>query len=239
MQNALHLISETKKYPMNQTENEQSNVAWINDRKLINEINLKMARLLLDAGCDMNHRDYHSHETPAFRAIVTNNYELVKLFVVEGLDLSVRNLFGNDVLSRSIQLGRFRIARLLIAAHSPIRVYSCFFKIPSIDELNRSRENHEMIDYGDDEFFNNSESDHLIINNENFLQYSLSKYEEFLKYIQTYTQEPRSLKDLARLSVRNQMKKPISKWISQLGILPKEIQDLIMLYDIDRMANNL
>jgi ankyrin repeat protein len=237
MQNALHLISETKKYPISQIENVQSNVAWINDRKLINEINLKMAKLLIDAGCDMNHRDYHSHETPAFRAIVTNNYELVKLFIVEGLDMSVRNLFGNDVLSRSIQLGRFRIARLLIAAHSPIRVYSCFFKIPSFDELNRSRENHEMIDYGDEEYY--TESNQLLINNENFLQYSLSKYEEFLKYIQTYTQEPRSLKDLARLGVRNQMKKPISKSMSQLGILPKEIQDLIMLYDIDRMASNI
>jgi ankyrin repeat protein len=158
MQNALHLISETKKYSSlnasNQPNREDlsssgtltdssnndsipSEKNWTNDRVKLNELNLKLASMLIQAGCDMNHKDFNAHETPAFRAIVTNNYDLVKLFVIEGLDLSLRNMYGNDVLSRSIQLGRFRIARLLIAAHSPIRVYSCFFKIPSIDELNR------------------------------------------------------------------------------------------------------
>jgi hypothetical protein len=77
------------------------------------------------------------------------------------------------------------------------------------------------------------------INNENFLQYSLSKYEEFLKYIQKFTQEPRSLKDLSRLSVRNHLKKPISSFLGGLGILPSEIRDLLMLHDIDRMAANV
>ena len=109
MQNALHLITENKRL---QTKEKLSQ----------EELNLKLARALIYAGCDLNHRDYVSHETPIFRAIAVNNFELAKYFVAEGVDMSARNMFGNDVLSRSIQLGRFRIARLLIAADSPIRV---------------------------------------------------------------------------------------------------------------------
>lgn len=174
----------------------------------------------------MHHKDYHAHETPIFKAIVNNNYELIKLFVIEGVDMSIRNLFGNDTLSRSIQLGRFKIARLLIVADSPIRVYSCFYKIPSIDDLNRSRDasNAANYEYGDQS----------VVVDENFLQYSISKYEEFLVFLQKYTQEPRSLVDLCRLCVRNQMKKPISKWLPHLGRIPSNIVNLIMLKDIDK-----
>jgi hypothetical protein len=172
----------------------------------------------------MNHKDYHTHETPAFKAIVHNNYELIKLLIIEGVDMSIRNLFGNDTLSRSIQLGRFKIARLLIVADSPIRVYSCFYTL----NRNRDSSNPAHYEYGD------GEGDQSVVVDENFLQYSISKYEEFLVFLQKYTQEPRSLVDLCRLNVRNQMRKPISKWLPLLGRIPSNIVNLIMLKDIDK-----
>ena len=188
----------------------------------------------------MNHRDFHTHESPAFKAIVNNNYDLVKLYVTEGIDMSSRNIFGNDILSRSIQLGRFKIARLLVVADSPIRVYSCFYKIPhQIEDLNnRNREHNSLYfdqyEYGDGENDGGGETTTTPSDNENFLQYSILKYEEFLLFLKKYTQEPRSLLDLSRLCVRNQMKKPISKWLPHLGYLPEQLKSLIMLKDIDK-----
>jgi hypothetical protein len=58
--------------------------------------------------------------------------------------------------------------------------------------------------------------------------------EEFLLFLKKYTQEPRSLIDLARLNVRKNMKKPFSKNILHLGILPSEVKRLILLEDIDK-----
>ena len=228
MQNCLHLVSDCKKR-LTSTNDQQQN--WMNNKQLMNDLNLKIAQLLIDSGCDMNHRDYQSHETPVFKAILNNYYDLTKLFVIEGLDMSNRNIYGNDVLSRSIQLGRYKIARLLIAADSPIRVYSCFYKIPSIDEIQTNNASNISVDYAteDEDFYNAA-----TVNNENFLQYSLLKYEEFLKFIQKYTQEPRSLMDLSRLCVRNEMKKPISTWLPQLKV-PRQIEGIILLKDIEHM----
>lgn len=48
-------------------------------------LNLKLARAMLEAGCNMDHTDYQSKETPAFKAIVYNYYELVKYYVIEGI----------------------------------------------------------------------------------------------------------------------------------------------------------
>ena len=167
MQNCLHLVSDCKKR-LTSTNDQQQN--WMNNKQLMNDLNLKIAQLLIDSGCNMNHRDYQSHETPVFKAILNNYYDLTKLFVIEGLDMSNRNIYGNDVLSRSIQLGRYKIARLLIAADSPIRVYSCFYKIPSIDEIQTNNASNISVDYAteDEDFYNAA-----TVNNENFLQYSL------------------------------------------------------------------
>lgn len=217
MQNSLHLISEAKK---KQTLSKAA----------MNELNLKLAHKLLAAGCNMNHTDYQSHETPAFKAIVNNYYELVKFFVIQGMNMSARNRCGNDVLSRSIQLGRYKIARLLIAADSPIRVYSCFYKIPNIDEFKTSNQITERDQSNEEEDNYNEE----FINDENFLQYSIARYEKFLIFLQRYTQEPRSLTDLCRLSVRNQIHKPIGKWLPEL-LVPRPIQDIILLRDIENM----
>jgi hypothetical protein len=230
MQNCLHLVSEVKKRSnQSNLHNQRSN--WMNDKKIMSDLNLKLAKMLIAAGCNMNHRCYQLHETPVFKALLNNYYELVKLFVIEGFDMSFRNVYGNDVLSRSIQLGRYKIARLLIAADSPIRVYSCFYKVPSIDEIQNNNTSSLSVDYAteDEDFFNAA-----TINNENFLQYSLQKYNEFLNFIQKYTQEPRSLVDLSRICVRNQMKKPISNWLPNLNI-PRVIQDIILLKDIEDM----
>jgi ankyrin repeat protein len=253
MQNALHLITESKKIHAGgvTSSSTQSNTprepnksvvldsSWLTSKSKTNELNLKLAKTLIYSGCDLNHKDLHSHETPIFRAILANNYELVKFFVAEGVDMSARNLFGNDVLSRSIQLGRFRIARLLIVADSPIRVYSCIYRIPNVDDLNRdlSKQQNEAAaaTASDEEVENNDiDLDASEVNSENFLQYSIGKYEEFLTFLQTYTQQPRSLLDLSRLCVRNQMHKPISKSLAELGKMPKQIFDLIMLKDIDK-----
>ena len=230
MFNCLHLVSDTKRR-LNPSDPDNRN--WMNDKQIMNDLNLKLANVLIKAGCNMNHKDYQLRETPVFKAILMNYYELVKLFLVEGFDMSCRNIYGNDVLSRSIQLGRYRIARLLIAADSPIRVYSCFYKIPSIDEIQSNNASALSVDYAteDEDFYSAA-----TINHENFLQYSLLKYEEFLQFIQRYTREPRSLVDLSRLCVRNEMKKPISKWLPQLNV-PRQIQDLIMLKDIELMIN--
>jgi ankyrin repeat protein len=185
----------------------------------------------------MNHRDREFQETPVYKAILTNNFQLVKLFISEGSNMSIRNVFGNDVLSRSIQLGRFKIARLLIAADSPIRVYSCFYKIPSVDEYKHFNNDELMsTQYGDDE----TEQYNIDLNEynqtrDNFLQYSIGKYEEFLEFLKKYTQQPRRLVDLSRLCVRNHMKKPISKYINHLGSLPPSIADLLILKDIEQM----
>lgn len=51
-------------------------------------LNLKLAQAMLEAGCNMNHTDYQSKETPAFKAIVYNHYDLVKYFVIEGMSLA-------------------------------------------------------------------------------------------------------------------------------------------------------
>lgn len=224
MQNALHLVSETRKSTSRQVNHHR-------------ELNLLLARRLVHAGCDVNHRDYTSHETPIFRAIANNNYELAKYLVGEGVDMSARNTFGNDVLSRSIQLGRFRIARLLIAADSPIRVYSCIYRIPRADEITRYLSLSSTATDFDPDFVethnrNGVDLDVNEINSENFLQHSLAKYEKFLSYLQTYTQQPRSLLDLSRLCVRSQMRKPISLYVHSLGPLPRSIHDLIFLKDI-------
>lgn len=205
MQNALHLVNEAKKISTPSTNNP-------------NELNLQLARVLVQTGCDLNHRDYISHETPIFRAITANNYELTKYLISEGANMSTRNSFGNDALSRSIQLGRFRLARLLIAADSPIRVYSFIYRTPHADYLkNRTFE----------------ESTNEQVNSGSFLQYSIAKYEDFLAYLQAYTQQPRSLLDLSRLCVRNEIRKPIGVYVSKLGTLPSTICDLILLKDVD------
>lgn len=147
--------------------------------------------------------------------------------------MSSRNRCGNDVLSRSIQLGRYKIARLLIAADSPIRVYSCFYKIPNIDEFKSSNAaymQHLQESYEDEE----DVYDEATINHDNFLQFSIIKYEKFLTFIQKYTREPRSLLDLSRLVVRNEIKKPISRWLPDLKI-SSPIRDIILLKNIENM----
>jgi len=190
-------------------------------------LDLKLARLLVNFGCNIDHTDFQFFETPAFKAVVANYYELVKFFVIEGVNMSSRNRSGNDLLSRAIQLGRYKIARLLIAADSPIRVYSCVFKVPNIEELkNTYRSNLEIEE--EDVY------DEEVINNENFLQFSILKYEEFLAYLTRYTREPRSLIDLSRLVVRGCMKKPVSHWLHELRI-PKEIEDILLLNNIENM----
>lgn len=210
MQNALHLVNEAAAKKKISTPSAANNS---------NELNLQLARVLVQAGCDLNHRDYISHETPIFRAITANNYELTKYLISEGANMSARNSFGNDALSRSIQLGRFRLARLLIAADSPIRVYSFIYRTPHADYLtNRTFESHN-------EQVNRSSG--------SFLQYSIAKYEDFLAYLQAYTQRPRSLLDLSRLCVRNEIRKPIGVYVRKLGTLPSTICDLILLKDVD------
>lgn len=229
MQNSLHLVSEYKKTTTITTGTGTG--AATN----MNALNLQLARTLVHAGCDLNHRDYLSHETPIFRAITANNYDLVKYMVCEGVDMSARNSFGNDVLSRSIQLGRFRIARLLIVADSPIRVYSCIYRIPHADDLTRGNLAAAATSINDQQSLAADANDLDLneLNSENFLQYSIAKYEEFLAFLQTYTQRPRSLLDLSRLCVRNQMRKPVSLFVHKLGTLPQSIVDLVLLKDID------
>lgn len=244
MQNCLHLVSELKKPVLSKNISKNStkcqefqveentkkflenDLNWTNDKSKLNEVNLNLAKLLIDSGCSFNHKDFDSHETPVFKAILANNYDLVKLFISEGCDMSIRNLFGNDVLSRSIQLGRFKIARLLILADSPIRIYSCFYKIPSLEDFNR-----ETCKYNSNDFNDDYDLDFAEYKSENFLQYSIGKYEEFLAFLHKYTQEPRSLLDLSRLALRSQMVKPISQSLTGLGQIPKQIRDLVRLED--------
>lgn len=247
MQNSLHLISESKKRSKSsQNDEETSNTSlnsiseskmplnWFSCKKLMNGLHLKLAKVLIDSGCNMDHTDYHLRETPAFKAIVNNYYDLIKFFVIEGMDMSIRNRSGNDALSRSIQLGRYKIARLLIAADSPIRVYSCFYKIPNIDEFKSSNHNYQ----NSSSYHENGEEedvyDEEMINSENFLQYSIANYEKFLIFLQKYTREPRSLVDLSRLVVRNCIKKPISKWLPEIRV-PRQIEDVILLKNIENM----
>jgi hypothetical protein len=259
MQNALHLVSESKKFPIHKVSNnsieaprtsstgtshmflndnferlDSSDSNWTNDRVKLNLHNVKLARLLIDAGCNIDHRDYQSHETPIFKAIGANNFDLVKLFIVEGVDLCQRNLFGNDVLSRSIQLGRFKIARLLVVVDTPIRLYSFFFNVPTIEEASSSAFDQSELDENELNALPNSNQ----ANNESsFLQLQLSKYEEFIQLLKNYTHQPRSLLDLSRLCVRSLMKKPISKHLSALGYLPSQVVDLILLRDLEQFTD--
>lgn len=150
------------------------------------------------------------------------------------MDMSARNRCGNDVLSRSIQLGRYKIARLLIAADSPIRLYSCFYKIPNIEEFKTSNSILQRLHSNLDNIKEEDIYDEETINSENFLQYSIGKYESFLTFLQKYTREPRSLLDLSRLVVRNGLRKPISKYLLDLR-LSKHIRDILLLTNIDNM----
>jgi ankyrin repeat protein len=238
MQNSLHLVSESKKLAYNQHhqhENQQANdLQTLNrllaDRQKLNEQNLKIANLLIKHNCNINHRDYQTQETPIFKAIEANNYDLVKLFIREGVDLSMRNLFGNDVLSRSIQLGRFRIARFLIMVDTPIRLYSLFYNVPSSSVENGLHGNSFNLQtvYDDYDLVGGITSSAR----DNFLQHSLAKYEEFMSFLHKLTHNPRSLKDLARLETRNLIKRPISNHLNDLGPIPRNIIDLILFKDV-------
>ncbi len=228
MQNCLHLINEARIRRHQSPDSEAVN--WTSSRHLMNTVNMKLARLLVDSGCSIDHTDYQSFETAAFRAVVTNYYELVKFFVIEGVNTAARNRSGNDLLSRSIQLGRYRIARLLIAADSPVRVYSCVYKIPNIDEFKST--NRARWDGGadtDEDVYNEE-----ILDNENFLQYSILRYEAFLAFLARYTREPRSLLDLSRLVVRSCLRKPISQGVRELR-LPRGVEEILLLKDIENM----
>jgi hypothetical protein len=263
MQNALHLVSESKKFPTNKANDssettrssansshvflndsfelvDTSESNWTNDRAKLNLHNVRLARLLIDAGCNISHRDYQSHETPIFKAIGVNNFELAKLFIVEGVDMSQRNLFGNDVLSRSIQLGRFRIARFLVVVDSPIRLYSLFFNVPTIEEASSSAsfDQYELDEHDLNALPRHHPHGAQSNNNESsFLQLQLSKYEEFIQFLRKYTHQPRSLVDLSRLCVRGLMRKPISKHLPALGYLPSKVVDLILLRDLEKASD--
>jgi len=217
MQNSLHLISEKRKSEPKDASRER-------------EINIKLAKMLIDFNCSLDHKDFQLHETPIFKAIVMNDYELVKLFVVEGMNLGIRNIFGNDALSRSIQLARYRIARLLIDVDSPIRMTTCFYKMPKTmsDERNLN-----VPQYDNERVFQHNSAP-----GENSLIDSLRKYEEFLKYLRTRTQEKtRSLKDIARLAVRKSLRRPISAQMTSLA-LPQCINDLLLLKDIEHVEKD-
>ena len=183
MQNSLHLISDCSKKLRNSmvasncstdSEDEEEDEQYTNE-----ELNIKIAKALIEAGCNLNHRDFNLHETPIFKAILQNDYKLVKLFIIEGIDYSMRNIFGNDALSRSIQLGRFKIARLLVDVDAPIRKATCFYKMPRNDEFN-------------DEIHSGEGSS----NHENMLMVSLENYEVFLKYLKIYTHDKVDLNSL-------------------------------------------
>ncbi len=222
MQNALHLISESRRTRNTGVASNASFEEIESDDEYKNlEINIKLAKMLIKAGCNMNHRDLQLHETPIYKAIVQNDLNLVKLFIIEGIDVSLRNIFGNDALSRSIQLSRLKIARLLVDLDAPIRKATCFYKMPS-----RQQDNMNDVDNNDDdEIFTNGA--------ENMLMVSLANYEEFLKYLRGYTHDrPRSLVDLARLKVRKLIKKPISSHTFGLN-LPNRIYDYILLKDLE------
>jgi ankyrin repeat protein len=214
MQNSLHLISEKRKSEPKEASKER-------------EINIKLAKMLIAANCSLDHKDFQLHETAIFKAIVVNDYELVKLFVVEGMNVAIRNIFGNDALSRSIQLARYSIARLLIDVDSPIRKSTCFYKMPKAvsDERNLN-----VPQYDNERVFQLNAAPA-----ENSLIDSLSKYEDFLKYLRIHTQEkPRSLKDVARLAVRKSLRRPISAHMTALA-LPQCINDLLLLKDIEHV----
>ena len=230
MQNALHLICDPGK----------------NRPETSLDVDLKIAKLLIDSGCNLNHRDNQHHETPIFKAVVANSFELCRLLVIEGTDLSLRNAYGNDVLSRFIQLGRFKIARFLVQCSLSFRAYTCIYKLPSVDDFQRysaSLLNHEFAQL--DDLFDRQEvgsvgqgqATNRFQTNESFLQYTLSKYDEFLKYLESHLRQPRRLRDLCRLNIRNYMRKPVSKWVTDLN-LPRQVQDVIMLNDLADSATN-
>lgn len=205
MQNALHLVCDPTKAGT--------------------ETDVQIAKLLIDSGCNFNHKDHQNHETPIFRALVANDFEVCKLLVVEGVDLSLRNAFGNDALSRSVQLGRFRIARFLTLSSLSFRAYSCVYKPPSAEESSQSVEAHMS------EFEGDQQATNQFLTNESLLQYNLSKYEEFLRFLENHLRQPRRLSDLCRLNVRHYMRKPVSKWVGALQ-MPRQVEELIMLADL-------
>ena len=120
-----------------------------------------------------------------------------------------------------------------MVADSPIRVYSCFFKIPNqIEGLNNSNRVNDSFYY--EQYGEENLNGDLTNNRGSFLQYSILRYEEFLSFLKKYTHEPRRLIDLSRLSVRKNVKKPISRNLLSLGYLPSEVSGLILLKDIDK-----
>ncbi len=120
MQNSLHLISEFKRcirYPSTSSTDTSSNASlnsstdsvtsvqqplnWTSSKPLMNMLNLKLARAMLEAGCNMDHTDYQSKETPVFKAIVYNYYDLVKYFVIEGkllIRFDIRNELNFEII---------------------------------------------------------------------------------------------------------------------------------------------
>ena len=241
MQNALHLVSETRRVrnqvptiTVNNNDDEDTEeVDEENEQKKVlqhEEINIRLARILINAGCNMNHRDFQLHETPIYKAILQNDFKLVKLLIVEGIDYNSRNVFGNDALSRSIQLGRFKIARLLVDVDAPIRKATCFYKMPRNDEINKQLFFNQQRNLINENDYEQGREDYG--NRENMLMLSLENYEMFLKYLKTYTHDkPRSLIDLARLKVRRLMRKPISVHLSELK-MPNRINNFILLKDL-------
>lgn len=234
MQNSLHLVSENGRkahFLLSSTKTDLET----------NKINIIIAKKLIECGCNLNHKDYQYQETPIFKAIIANNYDLCKLYIQEGIDLTIRNAFGNDALSRAIQLGRFRLARLITSTSLSFRSYSCIYKIPNLNEFERQLNSNDLMsdlydlaEYG--HLANNqvviSNNQHQFRSNESFLQYTLSKYEEYLKYLENHLRQPRTLVDLCRLNTRIYMKKPISNYLIDLNI-PNHVKELILLRDVD------
>ncbi len=132
----------------------------------------------------------------------------------EGTSIELKNGFGNDAFGRSVQLGHYTIARMMMRLNPSINSSTCVYKLPR-PNTSHSRNQFAALNTQDPTFMA-----------------SLKDFEDFLAFVKHYTHDcPRTLKDLARLKIRDSIKKPISNNLKSLD-LPRGLEQYILLCDM-------
>ncbi|XP_029959243.1 B-cell lymphoma 3 protein homolog [Salarias fasciatus] len=73
-----------------------------------------LARLLLDAGADINAMDVKSGQTPLMHAVENNNADLVRFLIENGCDVNSQSYSGNTALHSACGRGQVDTVRLLL-----------------------------------------------------------------------------------------------------------------------------
>lgn len=85
-------------------------------------------KMLIEAGADINVRDYHSEETPLYYA---KNLDTVKILVEAGADVSARSQFDEQALHKAARDDKLPIIEFLVTScHADVNAKTGFGRTP-------------------------------------------------------------------------------------------------------------